>query len=310
MSLKVTNRRAFITGISGLELTAEEKNFIKKYRPLGYILFARNVENKEQVLNLTADLQAQLGENSPILIDQEGGRVARLKPPHWPALPSMQTLVDSAADENSATLACYQQGKNLGAMLKDLGINVDCAPVLDLRLPNAHEIIGDRSPSSEPNLVAHYGAALSRGLMEEGVFPIIKHIPGHGRATLDSHEDLPVVDVDLALLEKTDFLPFKILAHLPMAMTAHIIYTALDHEKPATLSPIVIRYIREKIGFSGWLMSDDVSMKALRGTIKERVDSLFAAGCDIALHCNGKMDEMLEVAEASPLFKRSSELKL
>ncbi len=310
MSLHITNRRAFITGISGLALTTEEKNFIQEYRPLGYILFARNVENPEQVLRLTAELQAQLGENSPILIDQEGGRVARLKPPHWPVFPSMQKLVDDAENKEAASFSCYQQGKNLGAMLKKLGINVDCAPVLDLRLPNTHAIIGDRSPSADPELVAHYGEALARGLMEEKVFPIIKHIPGHGRATLDSHEDLPIVDVDFETLKRTDFLPFKLLAHLPLAMTAHIIYTALDAKLPATLSPIVIRYIRDEIGFSGWLMSDDVSMKALRGSIKERVDSLFAAGCDIALHCNGEMAEMLEVAEASPIFNRASELKL
>lgn len=304
------SHRAFITGISGTTVTAEEKEFIQTYKPFGFILFARNIENPEQVKALTKNLREINENNSPILIDQEGGRVARLKPPHWPSFPSMESLLEKAGSNRDARVKAVKENAHaLAETLIALGIDVDCAPVADLRHKGAHDIIGDRSFGENPEEVALYARALCEGLKERGVLPIIKHIPGHGRAHADSHEELPVVDADLKTLEATDFKPFKLLNDQPIAMTAHIVFKALDSKNCATLSPTVIRYIREEIGFNGILLSDDVSMKALTGSFKERTEALFKAGCDIALHCNGKMEEMREVAAASPVFSSQDSMR-
>ena len=279
-----------IFGCSGTALTQEEQDFFNEHQPFGFILFARNIENPEQVKALIAELKDCVSrETLCILIDQEGGRVARLKPPHWPEQP--------ACGELQVEEAAYDQGYEIGKMLAELGINIDCAPMLDVRQPDAHDIVGDRAFSEDPEEVAKLGLAMANGLMDAEVQPIIKHIPGHGRAMCDSHEDLPRVTASHKELE-IDFLPFKRLAHLPFAMTAHIIYEAIDAENCATQSKAVIDLIRSEIGFKGMIMTDDLSMKALTGSFAERTKRSLDAGCDLILHCNGKMNEMREIAEA------------
>lgn len=296
--------RAFICGCSGLRLTAAEKSFFADARPWGLILFGRNVEDPAQVSALVDDFRQIVGWPAPVLIDQEGGRVQRLKPPHWRCFPPPARIGalyrrDAAAGLEAARLAA----RLIGSDLIRLGINVDCAPLLDLSFPETHEVIGDRAFGGNPQDVAALGRAACEGFMERGVLPVIKHIPGHGRACADSHLELPVVDTDAATLHASDFEPFRQLADMPLAMTAHIVFTALDAERPATLSAgIIEQVIRREIGFDGLLMSDDVSMKALSGTIGERCQGLFAAGCDLALHCNGDAAEMAEVADAAPLL--------
>jgi beta-N-acetylhexosaminidase len=295
---------AFICGVAGTTLQAEEREFLAQHRPFGVILFARNCENPAQVKALVSDIKAALDHPYiAILIDQEGGRVARLKPPHWRKYPPAQRFADLASrSEEEAARATYLNARLIAEDLRALGINTDCAPLADIPAPGSHDIIGDRAFGKTPERVIALARAQAQGLSDGGVMPILKHIPGHGRATADSHEDLPVVDATLAEMEHSDFLPFKALADLPMGMTAHILYTALDAERVATLSPIVIRYIRERIGFDGLLMSDDLSMKALKGDFATLAKDIWAAGCDLVLHCNGKMDEMQAVASvARPL---------
>lgn len=295
---------AFICGVAGTTLTDEERAFLKTHKPFGVILFARNCENPAQVKSLVADIRASLNHPlTAILIDQEGGRVARLKPPHWRSYPPAARFATIAeSDPELARRATYLNARLIAYDLHQLGINTDCAPLADIPIQGAHDIIGDRAFGSTPAQVTALARAQADGLHEGGVMSILKHIPGHGRATADSHEDLPVVTTDLAELEATDFVPFKALADLPMAMTAHITYTALDAERPATLSPIVIDYIRTKLGFDGLLMSDDVSMKALKGDMSDLATAIWNAGCDLVLHCNGKMDEMTAIASvARPL---------
>lgn len=296
---------AFICGCSGLRLSAEEKRFFTRARPWGLILFGRNVGDPEQVSALVGEFRETVGWRAPVLIDQEGGRVQRLKPPHWRAYPPPARIGALYRRDREAGLdAARLAARLIGGDLIRLGIDVDCAPLLDLSFPQTHDVIGDRAFGGEPDAVAALGRAACEGFMEAGVLPVIKHIPGHGRACADSHLELPVVDTDAATLRASDFEPFRRLADMPLAMTAHIVFTALDRERPATLSPDIIeQVIRREIGFDGVLMSDDVSMKALSGTIGERCEGLFAAGCDLALHCNGDAAEMAQVAEAAPVLE-------
>jgi beta-N-acetylhexosaminidase len=290
---------ACILGCAGPRLSDEERAFFRNARPWGFILFRRNIENPDQVRALTEALRACLGHpDAPILIDQEGGRVQRLGPPHWPVYPSGR-----AYDQLAPPLR--QEMARLGARLiaNDLaavGINVDCLPVLDVPLVGAHDVIGDRAYAATPEGVASLGRAAAEGLLAGGVLPVIKHIPGHGRAGADSHKALPVVEASLAELEAVDFAPFRALADMPMAMTAHVVYTALDPTHPATTSPRVIgEIIRGAIGFQGLLMSDDISMKALSGDLSGLARTSLAAGCDVVLHCNGDMMEMQAVVAGS-----------
>ncbi|HEX6101666.1 MAG TPA: beta-N-acetylhexosaminidase [Alphaproteobacteria bacterium] len=295
--------RAVIFGCAGPELTDRERRFFAEAAPLGFILFQRNCTEPAQVRRLVAGLRSSVGRaDAPVLIDQEGGRVLRLKPPHWRAAPAQGRFADLAGrDRASAREAAYLNARILAAELADLGITVDCAPVLDLRLPGAHEIIGDRALGSEPDQVAELGLAVAQGLLDGGVLPVIKHIPGHGRASVDSHHELPVVDVAREVLEQTDFEPFRRLCGQPWAMTAHVVYRAIDPERPASLSPRVIdQVIRGSIGFDGFLVSDDVNMKALKGDVGELSRTAVEAGCDAVLHCNGDFAEMERVARATP----------
>lgn len=298
----MTNK-AFIAGCSGLSLTDDERDFFADQRPWGFILFARNIDNPDQVKRLCAELGATIGQdNPPILIDQEGGRVQRLRPPHWHNYPAGAAIgALYGKDETKGLRACWLLSRLHAFDLLPLGINVDCLPVLDVPVAGGHDVIGNRAYSDRAETIALLGQSACDGLKAGGVMPVIKHIPGHGRATADSHKELPVVDADRSALEKTDFLPFKRLAGEPMAMTAHVIYTALDAELPATTSPYVIKeVIRKELGFDGFLMSDDVSMHALSGDFSSRTHAIFGAGCDIVLHCNGDMAEMQEVAHCVP----------
>lgn len=290
-----------IYGIEGTTLAPKEKDFFRAHPPFGFILFARNIESPDQVRALCAELRAASRADAPILIDQEGGRVVRLKPPVWRKAPPAQTFADLAQkNPESAARATYLNARLIAAELKALGIDVDCAPMLDVRIPGAHDIVGDRAFGEDAAQVILLGCAMAEGLKTGGVMPIIKHIPGHGRAMVDSHESLPVVDAPRATLEAEDFVPFKALAQIPWAMTAHITYTALDKKNCATQSKDVVSIIREEIGFKGLLLTDDLSMKALKGDFGERTRLSLEAGCDIVLHCNGEMKEMQAIAAALP----------
>jgi beta-N-acetylhexosaminidase len=285
-------------GLAGPELTVSERAFFRAVDPAGYILFARNIESPAQVQALTASLTDLAGRALPILIDQEGGRVARLRPPHWPSFPTGDTFARTYARAPiTAIEACRLNALALAAMLRPLGITVNCLPLLDVRDPEGHDIIGDRALGEEPMQVSALGRATLDGLRQGGVCGVVKHIPGHGRAGADSHLELPVVTASKAALER-DFEPFRRLATAPMAMTAHVTYTALDPLKCATLSADVIDFIRTDIGFSGLLMSDDLGMKALAGDFGDLAATALAAGCDIALHCSGDMAEMQAIAAA------------
>lgn len=295
--------RAFITGVSGLELSAAEREFIRGERPWGFILFKRNVDTPDQVSALVQELRSCVGEaDAPVLIDQEGGRVARLGPPHWPVYPPGATFGALYDHEPELGLQAARLSSSLiAADLNDLGINVDCLPLADVPVAGADAVIGNRAYGTEPAKVAAIARAVTEGLEQGGVLPVLKHIPGHGRATADSHFRLPTVDTPREELERTDFAAFKPLADLPMAMTAHVVFSALDPAQPATTSATIIRQvIRGEIGFQGLLMSDDVSMNALAGSIAERTRAIVQAGCDMILHCNGKLDEMRDVARETP----------
>ncbi len=293
----MTNPRAIILDCEGAKLSADERRFFAEVNPYGYILFGRNCVDPAQIKALTAELKAISGRDDvPILIDQEGGRVARLRPPHWRAsYPAAQL---AALGEN-AHAAVRLNARLIAEELRDLGINVDCAPVADLPVPGAHDIIGDRAYGATPQQVIEFAAEMAAGLLERGVIPVVKHIPGHGRAQADSHHALPVVDASLETLRATDFAPFRALTHIPMAMTAHVLYTALDAERPATLSPAVITEIRDEIDYDGLLMSDDLTMKALSGTIESRITGALQAGCDVVLYCNGITTLTLEEKRAA-----------
>ncbi|HEX8167973.1 MAG TPA: beta-N-acetylhexosaminidase [Beijerinckiaceae bacterium] len=295
--------RAFIAGCSGPVLTPEEAAFFRAAEPWGFILFRRNVETPEQVRALTETLRETVGRaDAPVLIDQEGGRVQRLGPPHWPAYPPGRAYGRLAGNDPLYQREVARLGARLIAHdLRAVGIDVDCLPVLDVPVAGAHDVIGDRAYAHDPETVAVLGRAAAEGLIAGGVLPVIKHIPGHGRAGSDSHHDLPVVHASRAELERQDFVPFRHLSDMPLAMTAHVVYTALDPDRPATTSPTVIgEVIRSHMGYDGLVMSDDLSMNALSGTLAERARAAFAAGCDMALHCNGRLDEMDAIASETP----------
>jgi beta-N-acetylhexosaminidase len=298
-----------VVGCAGQQLTAEERVLFGVRKPLGLILFARNIDNPAQVRALIADFRGVVGNPlAPVLIDQEGGRVARLKPPHWPKFPAGTVFGqlyrrDSKAGEEAA----YLNYRAIGAELAALGIDVDCAPVADLPIEGAHDVIGDRAYGRDAETVIAISRAVMRGLSDAGVLPVIKHIPGHGRSHTDSHLDLPVVDTDRASLERSDFAPFVALRDAPWAMTAHIVYTALDAALPATLSPKVIaETIRGQIGFDGVLISDDLTMKALKGTPAETGVASLKAGCDLVLHCSGDLPEMQALFAALPAMTEAA----
>jgi len=300
----MSESRAMIAGMAGLELTPEERDFFRGEQPWGYILFARNVADAEQLHELTASLREIAGRDVPVFIDQEGGRVQRIRPPMAPDYPPGAALGALYRHDREAGLRAAWVMSRLHAFdLKRYGINADCLPVLDVPVEGAHDVIGNRAYGKDPVTVAEMGRAAAEGLRAGGVLPVIKHIPGHGRAFADSHLELPVVDAAAEELRAHDFPPFKALADIPMAMTAHVVYSALDPDNPATTSARVITdIIRGEMGFDGLLMSDDVSMKALAGSFAERTRAIFAGGCDVVLHCNGRMDEMRVVAAETPLL--------
>ena len=299
-----------IFGLGGLELNEEERAFFRATAPLGFILFQRNCATPEQVRRLVAALRDCVGrDDAPVLIDQEGGGVARLKPPHWPAYPPAAAI--GALDASLAAEAARLGARLIADDLASLGITVDCMPVLDLPAPGADPVIGDRAYGSDAAIVTTLGREVCEGLLAGGVLPVLKHIPGHGRAAVDSHVALPVVTAPLAALEASDFVPFRALARMPWAMTAHILYAAIDAGHPATLSPRVIgEVIRAGIGFDGVLLSDDVSMQALPGALGARAGAALAAGCDVVLHCNGAMSEMIEVAAAAEPLTAAAKRRL
>jgi beta-N-acetylhexosaminidase len=294
--------RAFICGLSGPRLAAEERAFLREARPWGLILFKRNIQDKEQVVDLVGESLGALDAQAAVLIDQEGGRVQRLGPPNWPQYPAGQAY-GALYDSDPATgLAAARLGARLiAADLMALGINVDCLPIADVPVPGADDVIGDRAYGESAEKVAAIAGAVAEGLREGGVLPVLKHLPGHGRALADSHQTLPRVATDRATLEATDFAAFRPLKNLPLGMTAHVVYAAVDPVHPATTSATIIReVIRGFIGFGGLLMSDDISMGALSGSIGLRTRAALAAGCDLALHCNGRLDEMRQVAAEAP----------
>lgn len=298
-------RTRVIYGCLGGILTPEEKAFFAEAKPWGFILFARNIEHPQQVRALTSALRECVDDpRAPVLIDQEGGRVVRLKPPLWKeraAAGRFGALYETSAE--SAREAAYLNARLLANELTEIGVTVDCIPVLDVPVEGADSVIGDRAYARDPAVVIDLGRAVLQGLLEGGVLPVMKHIPGHGRATADSHFALPRVTVTLDELSASDFVTFRSLNSCPLAMTAHVVFDAIDPQRPATTSPKVIRdVIRGEIGFEGVLISDDISMSALRGPLGLRAKAALFAGCDIVLHCNGSMEEMREVArEAKPL---------
>jgi beta-N-acetylhexosaminidase len=295
--------RAFICGLKGLVLDADERAFLREATPWGIILFRRNVESRAQLARLTGQLRDALGRDAPVLVDQEGGRVQRLNTPHWRAYPSAAAFEKAGPDLDQAARLAWLGARLMAHDLRAVGIDVDCLPVLDVPAEGAHAIISDRAYSADGARAARIGRAAAEGLMAGGVAPVMKHIPGHGRAKADSHLELPVVAASRAELEAVDFPPFAANADLPMAMSAHVVYTAIDPDAAGTQSETVVReIIRGHIGFDGLLMTDDLSMKALTGGFRTRAERAIAAGCDVALHCNGELSEAAPVAEGAPLF--------
>jgi beta-N-acetylhexosaminidase len=292
---------AAIFGCSGANLTDEERGFFRETAPWGFILFARNIENPDQVSALCDDLRESVGRDAPILIDQEGGRVARLRAPHWrewsPALTLAEATELGEAERCAALSLRYEI---IGRELRACGIDVDCAPLLDVPAPEGHDVIGDRALGNDAESVTRRARSVYDGLLRAGVLPVVKHVPGHGRAAVDSHKSLPVVDASLADLRDVDFAPFAAFADAPLAMTAHVVYSALDSERCATVSPTVISLIRDELGMDSLLMTDDLSMHALQGDFADRTRDSLAAGCDVVLHCNGEMPEMTAIAAALP----------
>ncbi len=299
---RATRPRAIILGCAGKSLSDGERDFFAATDPLGFILFRRNVDSPAQVAALAAELRRVVGrDDAPILIDQEGGRVARLGPPDWPRLPPARQigfLVEQNLQAGSETARAA--GRVIGSMLAVLGLDVACAPVADLLLPETHDVIGDRAYAQDPKLVGLLANEMAAGLRDAGVTAIVKHIPGHGRATADSHLALPRIDADFNTLDATDFGAFKIARDIPWAMVAHCIYTAIDRELPASISTGCIDVIRDHIGYDGVLIADDIGMKALQGSLAENAAATLAAGCDLTLHCSGIMAEMQEIAPVVP----------
>jgi beta-N-acetylhexosaminidase len=294
---------AFILGLSGPVLTPEERAFFADAQPWGFILFKRNIETRAQVSALTAALRETVGRHAPILIDQEGGRVQRMRPPHWPSYPPARWF--GQINDPLRRTALVRLGARLMAHdLREVGVDVDCLPVLDVPVASAHDVIGDRAYAHDPDEVARLGRAACEGMLAGGVLPVIKHMPGHGRAMADSHHALPRVAASLAELEAQDFRPFRHLADMPLAMSAHVVFEAVDARQPATTSRAVFdEVIRGRIGYDGLVMTDDLSMKALSGGMDQRARRAYRAGCDMILHCNGVMAEMVAVAEAARPLK-------
>ncbi|TVP68976.1 MAG: beta-N-acetylhexosaminidase [Rhodobacteraceae bacterium] len=289
--------RAVIFGCEGLRLSPAERQFFAASQPWGAILFARNIDTPAQVTALTAELRDAVGRDLPVLIDQEGGRVARMRAPHWRDWPTALEQCDRARDPERAMAL---RGQIIARELRAVGIDVNCAPLADIAIPQTHAILHNRCYGRSMAEVVRHARAMAEGLMSGGVLPVLKHIPGHGRATLDSHLDLPVIDAPGSDLSAQDFAAFKALADLPLGMTAHLVFAQIDPAAPATQSPRMIRLIRDEIGFDGLLMTDDISMQALRGPVDERARAALAAGCDLVLHCNGEMAEMQALAEICP----------
>lgn len=298
-------RSRAIFGCHGPALSAEERAFFRDTQPWGFIVFGRNIADPAQLRALVTSLRETVSDRTaPVLIDQEGGRVARLGPPQWRARPAAQRFADlHALAPEAAREAAYLNARLIAHDLVDLGINVDCLPVLDVPVEGAHDIIGDRAYGRDPSVIIDLGRAVIEGMIEGGVLPVMKHVPGHGRAGADSHLALPRVAATSEELSASDFVTFRSLNHCPLAMTAHVVYEAIDAQRPATTSPKLIRdVIRGEIGFEGLLMSDDLSMKALSGSLDYRAKSSLFAGCDVVLHCNGDIAEMREIAtELKPL---------
>src|SRR5258708_11555126 len=306
----MTPSRAVIFGCIGPDLGADERAFFRDADPLGFILFARNVDTPESTRRLVEDLRSSVARaEAPVLIDQEGGRVARLRPPHWRKAPPARLLGELyARDPEKGLLATKLNARLLAADVASIGCDVDCVPVLDIAFPETHAVIGDRAYAAAPEPVAALGRAAAEGVMAQGGRPVIKHIPGQGRAPVDSHLSLPTVTASRAELERTDFLPFRLLSDLPWAMTGHLLFEAIDPARAITVSAGGVKdVIRDHIGFDGLLLSDDLSMQALGGTLGERAARSIAAGCDIALHCNGKMEEMREVAANTDSLTEAAE---
>lgn len=307
-----TPKKNIIFGLSGTVILPRERAFFQREQPLGFILFARNIENPNQLRELVQDLKTTVAHDAvPILIDQEGGRVRRLRPPHFRDAKAAGEFAElSKRNLADAKLAVFLNHFLMGRELTELGINVNCAPVVDLLFDGAHSIIGDRSFGKDAHMVSVLGQYAISGLMASSVLPIIKHITGHGRATADSHHDLPIVSTALSELEHTDFIPFQKLAFAPLAMTAHVIVRDLDPVNPVTVSKKAIGYIRDTIGFKNIIITDDLSMKALDGTLAQRAKRSLEAGCDLLLHCNGKLEEMNEVAQYAQFMRSNIDEKL
>lgn len=293
---------AFIAGCLGPRLTSEERAFFRDAQPWGFILFRRNTQDPEQVAALTAEMRDCVGWHAPVLIDQEGGRVQRMAPPNWPKYRPARdflTINDPLLRREAVRLSARLMAHDL----KAVGIDVDCLPVLDVPVSGSHDVIGDRAYAHEPDLVAQLARAAAEGLIAGGVLPVIKHMPGHGRARADSHHELPVVDASLDDLRAHDFCPFRHLADMPLAMTAHVIFTAIDPKYPATISRKVVRKVmRGEIGYGGLIMTDDISMKALSGSFADKAAAAIRAGVDVVLHCHGIMEEMVAIASAVPMM--------
>ena len=296
--------RAFITGLASTTLTGVERAFLREREPWGFILFSRNIDTPAQLSRLITSVRDAVGREAPVLVDQEGGRVQRLGPPYWPAYPpgaAYGRLYDDDAAQGMR--AAYLGARLIAADLAAVGIDVDCLPIADVPASGADPVIGDRAYGETAQKVAVLARAVADGLLAGGVLPVLKHIPGHGRATADSHRALPVVETDHATLRKTDFAVFRALRDLPLGMTAHVVYTAIDPIAPATTSVTLIRdVIRGWLGFDGLLMSDDISMGALSGSVEARARAAIAAGCDVVLHCSGELAEMQAIASAVPVL--------
>lgn len=294
--------RSVIFGLRSKKLLPEEKEFLELYNPLGVILFSRNIDNPSQVNQLILEIRRALSrENAPIFIDQEGGRVSRLKEPYWFKPPTAE-IFGKIAEENldDAKQAVYLNAQIIGLDMAKIGINIDCAPVLDVPVSGAHSVIGDRAFSHDKHIVVELAQRFADGLRSTGVVPIMKHIPGHGRGFVDSHMELPVVQTDYKELKHNDFFPFKQIKKVDWAMTAHILYNSIDPENPATTSKKVIDVIRSEIGFKGLLVSDCITMQALNGTMPQRAKQSFTAGIDIVIHSHGSLDEQKSVAAVAP----------
>lgn len=304
---------AVVLGCSGTFLTSNEIDLFKDVQPAGFILFSRNIENSAQVIDLVEQIRSTSNMDNPfIMIDQEGGRVQRLGPPNWPSFPPLRSFGERGAEDPEEAAICIELNYRLIAIeLMALGINVNCAPVLDLFYPSGNKVIGDRAISGDADLISTLGQSVCKGLLAHGVMPVMKHIPGHGRATSDSHVDLPIVDTELEVLKVTDFLPFRTLNFNPAAMTAHVVYNAIDPQNAGSVSENVVHgFIRGDIGFEGLLFSDDVCMGALSGNVSERIYAVLNAGCDIALHCSGDYTDMAKIAEKCPAMKPKSIVRM